>query len=141
MQVYENEPAVANERVALALLVFPIPEGAPCVAEKLTLCATLPNCHVTEPPRAMSTDGGLNWLLSPAWTVAVLGNCGAVTVTVACANLVASAWEAARMSAVPAATADTRPDWSTVAIAALLVVQVTAFEALLPVVTVAARVP
>jgi hypothetical protein len=111
--------------------------GTPVPLAKVTLCAIVAKIHVTVPPTAISTEFGVNWESSPACTVALDGNCGAVTVTVASANRVASAWAAARMSATPGATPVTRPVWSTVATEAAPLLHTTCFDALLPVATVA----
>jgi hypothetical protein len=63
VQWYENDPAVVNVRLAFPLERLPTFAGVPLVPElKVTLCvAAAPSCvQVTDPPRVIVTDDGLN---------------------------------------------------------------------------------
>jgi hypothetical protein len=58
VQSYGNVPAVVNVREIFALSVLGMLVGAPGAPEKVTLCSTLPNVHVTVPLRAIATTCG-----------------------------------------------------------------------------------
>lgn len=132
-----NVPAVPNTRLTFTLLDAGISLGAPVVASKATVCVSPLKLNVIVPPTVMSMGVGVNVANVVASTVAALGNPLDTTVVVFSANFVLSATDVARMCALPAATAVTRPVEFTVATALLSLVHETCCEALLPTFTVA----
>jgi hypothetical protein len=91
--------------------------GAPAAALNVTLCV-MAKAQVTTPPTAMSTELGENVRPAVAFTLALLGNEDAVTVTTVAADptVTPPAVADTAMLVVPVATPVTRPELLIVAL-------------------------
>jgi len=125
VQSYGYVPTVSNTRCTDDPEVTAMLLGAPD-PWKITLCATLPNAHVTVPPWAMVLVAGENVLASVVWTVADdAAVTGALTVTsVPAVAVTPSRVSDVVITAAPGATAMSAPLASTSTLVRSLVVNV-----------------
>ena len=109
-QSYGKFPAVPNVRLTLAFVVFGMLAGAPPPPEKVTLCSTAENVHVTVPPRATPTTCGLNVLAAElAVTVACVPSVPVTTTGTAAVFVTPPKLSETSMVVDPAETPNTTP--------------------------------